>query len=115
MLEFSYHLLRDNIEQIEWDDFQRATRRKWEREQGRKDATDDMSEDLSEGEKEKSELIAEMGQSETPMKRFQRNISNLQVWNDDDKDKKLYMVLIRYLFSCYVFALAIETNMKSQL
>lgn len=73
-------------------------RRKWEREQVRRDAADDMSEDMSEGEKERGELIGEHAPGETPSKKFQRNISNLEVWNDDNKDKKLYIVLIRYLF-----------------
>lgn len=32
--------------------------------------------------------------SETPVKKFQRNFSNLEVWSDDEKEKKLYIVLI---------------------
>jgi len=70
-----------------------ATRR-WERELGRRDATEDMSEDLSEG--EKGDGLGELVQSETPRKRFQRNLSNLEVWSDDKKEKKLYIVLVRY-------------------
>nr|XP_029121820.1 sucrose-phosphate synthase isoform X2 [Elaeis guineensis] len=66
--------------------------RRWEREQGRRDATEDMSEDLSEG--EKGDTVGELVQSETPKKKFQRNISDLQVWSDDNKGKKLYIVLI---------------------
>lgn len=72
--------------------------RRWEREQGRRDATEDMSEDLSEG--EKGETVGELLPGETPKKKFQRNSSNLEVWSDDNKEKKLYIVLIRY-FICY--------------
>jgi hypothetical protein len=53
-----------------------------------------MSEDLSEG--EKGDGLGELVQSETPRKRFQRNLSNLEVWSDDKKEKKLYIVLVRY-------------------
>lgn len=54
-----------------------------------------MSEDLSEG--EKGDLVGEMVSAETPRKKFQRNLSNLEVWSDDKKGKKLYIVLIRYV------------------
>lgn len=54
-----------------------------------------MSEDLSEG--EKGDLVGEMVSTETPRKKFQRNLSNLEVWSDDKKEKKLYIVLIRYV------------------
>lgn len=83
-------------EQLEWEDFQRLTKRRWEREQGRREATEDMSEDLSEG--EKGDTVGELLQSETPRKKIQRNISDLQLWSDDNKGKKLYIVLIRYFF-----------------
>lgn len=83
-------------EQLEWEDFQRLTKRRCEREQGRREATEDMSEDLSEG--EKGDTVGELLQSETPRKKFQRNISDLQLWSDDNKGKKLYIVLIRYIF-----------------
>ena len=59
----------------------------------RRDATEDLSEDLSEG--EKGDALGELVQAETPRKTFQRNFSNLEVWSDD-KEKKLYIVLIRY-------------------
>lgn len=71
--------------------------RRLEREQGRRDATEDMSEDLSEG--EKGDTVGELMQSETPKKRFQRNISNLEVWSDDNKGKRLYIVLMRYCYT----------------
>jgi len=71
-----------------------VTHRRWEREQGRREATEDMSEDLSEG--EKGDVVGEMMQSDTPKKQFQRQISNLEVWSDDKKEKRLYVVLLRY-------------------
>lgn len=73
---------------------QRLTHRKWEREQGRKDVTDDMSEDLSEG--EKGDVLGEPVKPDSPRKTFDRNFSNVEVWSDSNKEKKLYIVLIRY-------------------
>lgn len=86
-----WHLARRK-KQLEWEDFHRMADRRLEREQGRRDATEDMSEDLSEG--EKCDTVGELVQSETPKKKFQRNLSDLQVWSDDNKSKKLYIVLI---------------------
>ncbi|KAK1305667.1 Sucrose-phosphate synthase [Acorus calamus] len=51
-----------------------------------------MVEDLSEG--ERGDILGELTQTETPKKKFQRNFSDLQVWSDDNKGKKLYIVLI---------------------
>ncbi|OAY63164.1 putative sucrose-phosphate synthase 2, partial [Ananas comosus] len=79
-------------------DVQRRAYRRWELEQGWRDATEDMSEDLSEG--EKGDVVGEMVQ--TPRKRFQRNFSDLQTWSDDNKGKKLYIVLIRDLNSSII-------------
>ena len=64
--------------------------------------TEDMSEDLSEG--EKGDVLGDTPTVESPRTRkFQRNSSNLEVW-DNNKEKKLYIVLIRYIsyngFSC---------------
>ncbi|RZC68753.1 hypothetical protein C5167_031919 [Papaver somniferum] len=84
-----WHLARKK-KQLELEDVQRSTHRRWEREQGRRDATEDMSEDLSEG--ERGDTIGDM--VSTPRKKFQRNLSNLEVWSDDNKGKKLYIVLI---------------------
>ncbi|KAL5542699.1 hypothetical protein UlMin_010409 [Ulmus minor] len=86
-----WHLTRKK-KQLEWEELQRLANRRWEREQGRRDATEDMSEDLSEG--EKGDNLGEMVPCDTPRKMFQRNISNLEVWSDDKKEKKLYIVLI---------------------
>ncbi|KAK9288201.1 hypothetical protein L1049_016650 [Liquidambar formosana] len=86
-----WHLTRKK-KQLEWEDFQRLANRRLEREQGRRDATEDMSEDLSEG--EKGDGLGDLVLNETPRKKFQRNFSNLEVWSDDNKEKKLYIVLI---------------------
>lgn len=72
---------------------QRVAHRKWEREQGRKDVTDDMSEDLSEG--EKGDAISEPVKLDSPRKHLDRNFSHVEVWSDSNKEKKLYIVLIR--------------------
>jgi len=70
-----------------------------EREQGRRDATEDLSEDLSEG--EKGDGLGEIVQPETPRRQLQRNLSNLEIWSDDKKENRLYVVLIRYFLSCF--------------
>ncbi|KAF9606176.1 hypothetical protein IFM89_023631 [Coptis chinensis] len=86
-----WHLARKK-KQLESEDTQRLATRRYERELGRRDATEDMSEDFSET--EKVDPTGEIVQSETPRKRFQRNFSNLEVWSDDNKGKKLYIILI---------------------
>ncbi|KAL3507308.1 hypothetical protein ACH5RR_032690 [Cinchona calisaya] len=86
-----WHLTRKK-KQLELDDIQRLANRRWEREQGRKDVTEDMSEDLSEG--EKGDVLGEAVSLDSPRKKFQRNFSNLEVWSDKHKEKRLYIVLI---------------------
>ncbi|CAL5202066.1 unnamed protein product [Lathyrus oleraceus] len=86
-----WHLARKK-KQLEWEDSQRLAHRRWEREQGRREATEDLSEDLSEG--ERGDNVGEMVQCETPRKQFHRQISNLEIWSDDKNEKKLYIVLI---------------------
>ncbi|KAG4964434.1 hypothetical protein JHK85_039409 [Glycine max] len=86
-----WHLARKK-KQLEGEELQRFANRRWEREQGRRDATEDLSEELSEG--EKGDGVGEMIQIETSKKNFQRQISNLEVWSDDKKEKKLYIVLV---------------------
>ncbi|KAK7276757.1 hypothetical protein RIF29_17903 [Crotalaria pallida] len=86
-----WHLARKK-KQLEGEELQRLAHRRWERELGRRDATEDMSEDLSEG--EKGDGVAELVQSETPKKKLHRQISNLEVWNEDKKEKKLYIILM---------------------
>lgn len=77
--------------QIAWDDAKKLAKRRIEREQGRNDAADDLSE-LSEGEKEKSDTNV----SEST-KDFSRINSVMHLWSEDDKSRRLYIVLIRYL------------------
>lgn len=85
-------------EQMEWEDFQRKAKHRWEQEQGRKDAVEDLPEDLSEG--DRGDTIVEIVQCETPRLKLQRNLSdNLQVWSDENKGKRLYIVLIRCISS----------------
>lgn len=79
---------------MEWEDFQRIAKRKFEREQGRSDVREDMSEDMSET--EKGDPLMDLGES--PKRTYQHNASNLEVWSDDKKEKKLYIILIRYQF-----------------
>lgn len=55
--------------------------------------TEDMSEDLSEG--EKGDVLGETISLDSPRKKFQRNSSNLEVWSETNKERKLYIVLIR--------------------
>ncbi|GLT52340.1 hypothetical protein SLA2020_256880 [Shorea laevis] len=86
-----WHLTRQK-KQLESEENQRLAKRRREREQGLRDVTEDMSEDLSEG--EKGDITGEMVQCETPRQRLQRNFSILEVWSDDKKEKKLYIVLI---------------------
>lgn len=86
-----WHLARKK-KQLEWDDYQRLATRRLEREQGRRDATEDMSEDLSEG--EKGDAASELIQSEASKTKLQRHASELPVWSDDNKGKKLYIALI---------------------
>ncbi|KAH9299399.1 hypothetical protein KI387_031081, partial [Taxus chinensis] len=83
-----WHLARRK-KQLEWDDAHRLAKRRIEREQGRKDATEDMSEDLSEGEKADVTAIVE-----TPKRAFPRNFSDIQLWSEENKTKRLYIVLI---------------------
>lgn len=80
---------------MEGEEIQRLAYRRWEREQGRRDATEDLSEELSEG--EKGDGVGEIIQIETPQKKIQRINSTLELWSDDKKEKKLYIILLRYI------------------
>jgi hypothetical protein len=83
---------------------QRISARRKEQEQVRREATEDLADDLSEG--EKGDTLAELVPVEAAKKKFQRNFSDLTVWSDDNKEKKLYIVLIRsthlHIVSFYV-------------
>ncbi|KAH0905618.1 hypothetical protein HID58_037445 [Brassica napus] len=86
-----WHLTRKK-KQLEWEDSQRVANRRLEREQGRRDATEDLFEDLSEG--EKGDGLGEIVQPETPRRQLQRNSSSVDIWSDDKKENRLYVVLI---------------------
>ncbi|AQK98683.1 sucrose-phosphate synthase [Zea mays] len=86
-----WHLARKK-KQLELEGIQRISARRKEQEQVRREATEDLAEDLSEG--EKGDTIGELAPVETTKKKFQRNFSDLTVWSDDNKEKKLYIVLI---------------------
>ncbi|XP_077231573.1 sucrose-phosphate synthase family protein [Tasmannia lanceolata] len=84
-----WHLARKK-KQIAWDDAQRLAKRRLEREQGHNDAAEDLS-DLSEGEKEKGDANqAELLRDNS----IHRINSDLKIWSDTDKAKRLYIVLI---------------------
>ncbi|KAK8937302.1 Sucrose-phosphate synthase [Platanthera zijinensis] len=86
-----WHLARKK-KQIEWEDHQRLAKQRWEREQGRKEATEEMLEELSEG--EKGDTVGEMVHNETPKKKPHSNAPDFQLWSEENKEKKLYIVLI---------------------
>lgn len=77
-------------EQIAWNDEQKLTNRRLEREQGRSDASDDLS-GSSEGEKEQGDTNISESIKDSP-----NTNSDIQVWSDDEKSRNLYIVLIRY-------------------
>jgi hypothetical protein len=72
---------------------QRMSARRQEQEQVRREATEDLTDDLSEG--EKGDTLSELAPLKTSKKKFQRNVSDLTVWSDENKEKKFYIVLIR--------------------
>ncbi|XP_022939797.1 probable sucrose-phosphate synthase 4 isoform X1 [Cucurbita moschata] len=82
-----WHLARKK-KQIAWDDEQKLTNRRLEREQGRSDASDDLSEG-SEGEKEQGDTNISESIKDTPIIN-----SDTQIWPDDEKSRSLYIVLI---------------------
>ncbi|CAI8586785.1 unnamed protein product [Vicia faba] len=86
-----WHLARKK-KQVEGEEIQRLAYRRWEIEQGRRDATEDLSEELSEG--EKGDGVGEIIQIESSQKKIQRIHSTLELWSDDKKEKKLYIILL---------------------
>ncbi|XP_024983242.1 probable sucrose-phosphate synthase 2 [Cynara cardunculus var. scolymus] len=86
-----WHLTRKK-KQLDWEDIQRMTKRRLEREQGRRDVGEDISEDLSE--EEKGDILGDSLAPESPRKTPQQNVSNFEIWSDDKKEKKLYIILI---------------------
>lgn len=87
------HLL---VLQIEWDHAQRLAKRRIEREQAHKDATADMS-DFSEGEK------PDFTAGETGGMPRVSSVDFVAGWAEQSKEKKLYIVLIRYNKQDFIF------------
>ena len=100
--------------QIEGEEASRSSKKRLEREKARRDAAADLSEDLSDGEKgehiNESSIHAESTRGHMPRI---GSTDAIDVWANQHKDKKLYIVLIRYgsnfvlgiiLVSPYVFA-----------
>lgn len=72
-------------------------KRRLEREKGRREAVADMSEDLSEG--EKGDVVADLSShGESTRGRLPRisSVDALEAWTNQQKGKKLYIILIRY-------------------
>ncbi|KAG8081670.1 hypothetical protein GUJ93_ZPchr0019g2676 [Zizania palustris] len=87
-----WHLARKK-KQLELEGIQRMSARRKEQEKVRREATEDLAEDLSEG--EKGDIVGELARHDTFKKKsFQRNFSDLTVWSDENKEKKLYIVLV---------------------
>lgn len=73
-----------------------------EREKGRREAVADMSEDLSEG--EKGDTISEISaHGESNRGRLPRisSVETMEAWASQQKEKKLYIVLIRYSVNAF--------------
>ncbi|KAL6342801.1 hypothetical protein AAG906_016636 [Vitis piasezkii] len=85
-----WHLARKK-KQLEVEDQQRLAVRRWEREQGRRMLPKTCRKTCQ---KERRVKLWESCCQVRPKKKFQRNSSNLEVWSDDNKEKKLYIVLI---------------------
>ena len=68
-----------------------------ERERARREATADMSEDLSEGEKGDtvSDISAHGDSTRGRLPRIS-SVDTMEAWANQQKGKKLYIVLIRY-------------------
>ncbi|KAI7751649.1 hypothetical protein M8C21_026209 [Ambrosia artemisiifolia] len=81
--------------QLESEEAQRMTRRRLERERGRREAVADMSEDLSEG--EKGDIVSDVSAHGDNHKGRLPRISStdaMEAWANQQKGKKLYLVLI---------------------
>lgn len=82
--------------QLESEAVQRVTKRRLERERGRREATADMSEDLSEGERGDpvSDVSAHGGESTKARLPRISSADAMETWAINHKGKKLYIVLI---------------------
>ncbi|KAG1327109.1 Sucrose-phosphate synthase [Cocos nucifera] len=81
--------------QIEGEEALRMSKRRLERERGRRDATADMSEDLSEG--EKGDVVSDLSaHGDSTRGRIPRisSVDAMEAWANQLKERKLYIVLI---------------------
>lgn len=90
-----WHLARKN-RHLELEESGRVTRRRLEREEGRRDATEELAEEEDLGLSIEEGSYSGGGCQDQLMKRYQRQVSGIQVWSDENREKKLYIVLIRY-------------------
>jgi sucrose-phosphate synthase len=83
--------------QIEGEQASRLSKKRLEREKARRDAAADLSEDLSEGEKG-GNINESSVHDESTRGRMPRigSTDAIEVWANQHKDKKLYIVLVRY-------------------
>lgn len=84
--------------QIEGEEALRMSKRRLERERGRRDATADMSEDLSEG--EKGDIVSDISaHGDSTRGRISRicSVDAMEAWANQLKERKLYIVLIRHV------------------
>ena len=90
-------MLNLSLIQIAWDQAQRLAKRRIEREEGHKDVTEDMI-DFFPGEKSDYSLAAEStttsGKGRMPRV---SSVDRVAEWAKQPKEKKLYIVLIRYV------------------
>lgn len=103
---------------------QRNARRRLERERGHREATADMSEDLSDG--EKGDTVGDMSthgdnisvHGDSVRGKLPRisSVDAMETWVNNQKGKKLYLVLIRHELNSAVSFLAYElTKMSANL
>lgn len=82
--------------QHEEKEAQRLAKRRLERERGRREATADMSEEFSEG--EKGDIVSDVSTHGTKARLPRINSAeSMEIWANQQKGNKLYLVLIRYV------------------
>lgn len=87
-------------------------KRRLERERGRREAVADMSEDLSEG--EKGDVISDLStHGESNRGRLPRisSMDAMETWTNQQKGKKLYIVLIRHELNFKALIFQISSSM----
>lgn len=81
--------------QHEEKEAQRLTKRRLERERGRREITDAMSEEFSEG--EKGDIVSDVSTHGIKSRLARINSAeSMEIWANQQKGNKLYLVLIRY-------------------